>query len=38
MKTGKRAKDLKFKKIEVAKPKVTTGGCGPATDPDAPPC
>jgi hypothetical protein len=29
-----------FRKIELAKPKETTGGCSPAAgaDPDAPPC
>lgn len=31
-------KSRQFKKIEIAKPKPSAGGCAPSTDPDAPPC
>ncbi|GFO68078.1 hypothetical protein GMLC_16570 [Geomonas limicola] len=34
----KPVKMRQFKKIEMAKPKETTGGCAPSSDPDAPPC
>lgn len=38
MEKEKPLKIRQFKKIEVAKPKVTAGGCAPSADPDAPPC
>jgi hypothetical protein len=36
----KTASTMQFKKIELAKPKESAGGCSPgsAGDPDAPPC